>query len=120
MTPRPFLSHILVTASAGGRNLVRGWYIFNMGSAKLFLSPLKGHDEDTAKKQHARSVEAQIKNKHAPHCKTPGDDKCVIGSETTRVPKEGTAMGTWNVRSLHACGRVQEITHELKRCRWET
>ena len=29
MTPRPFLSHTLVTASAGGRNLVRGWYVSN-------------------------------------------------------------------------------------------
>ena len=29
MAPRPFLSHTLVTASAGGRNLVRGWYVFN-------------------------------------------------------------------------------------------
>ena len=80
-----------------------------MDAAKLSLSPLKGHDEDTAKKQHAGSVEARVNNDHATHCKTPGDDKCVIGSETTRVPKEGTAMGTWNVRSLHACRKIQEL-----------
>ena len=27
IAPRPFLSHTLATASAGGRNLVRGWLI---------------------------------------------------------------------------------------------
>ena len=75
MAPRPFFSHILVTASAGGRNLVRGWYIFNLGAAKLFLSPLKGHDEDTAKKQHAGSMDARINDDRAPHCKTPGSGR---------------------------------------------
>ena len=34
-----------------------------------------------------------------------------------RLQKEGTTVGTWNVRSLHACGKVQELTHILKRYR---
>ena len=34
---------------------------------------------------------------------------------TTRVPKEGTSTATWNVRTLRACGKVQELTRELKR-----
>ena len=37
--------------------------------------------------------------------------------QPTRPPKEGTTIGTWNVRCLRACGKVQELTHELKRCR---
>ena len=37
----------------------------------------------------------------------------------SRDPKEGTIIGTWNVRSLHACGKVQELTHELKSYRWD-
>ena len=37
-----------------------------MGAAKLSFSPLKGHDGNTAKKQHAGSVEAQINNNRAP------------------------------------------------------
>ena len=29
MAPRPFLSHTLMTTSANGQNLVRGWYVSN-------------------------------------------------------------------------------------------
>ena len=29
-----------------------------------------------------------------------------------------TTIGTWNVRSLHACGKAQDLTHDLKRYRW--
>ena len=28
-------------------------------------------------------------------------------------------MGTWNVRSLLACGKAQELTHVLKHYRWD-
>ena len=45
-----------------------------------------------------------------------GGDKCATGVKTTiRLPKEGTTKGTWNAYSLHACGKVQELAHELKR-----
>ena len=43
-----------------------------MDDAELSLSPLKGHDEDTAKKEHVGSVEARINNDHENHCKTSG------------------------------------------------
>ena len=49
-----------------------------------------------------------------------GGDKCATGAKTTiRLPKEGTIIGTWKVRSLHACGKVQELTHELKLAQWD-
>ena len=79
-TPSSFLSHTLETASLGGRKFVMGWWTLlttrlrrlgEMGTAKLSQSPLKEHDEDTAKKQHAGLVEARINNNRAPHCKTP-------------------------------------------------
>ena len=38
--------------------------------------------------------------------------------ERKRLPKEGTAIGTLSFRSLHDYGKVQELTHELKRYRW--
>ena len=48
-----------------------------------------------------------------------GRDKCATGVKTIiTLPKEGTTIGTWNVHSLHACGKVQELTNELKRYRW--
>lgn len=36
-----------------------------------------------------------------------------------KLPTQGTTIGTWNVRTLHACGRVAELTHELERYRWD-
>ena len=90
-----------------------------MGAEKLSLGPLTGPDRNAAKKQRAGLVEARIKDS-APHCKTPtwggGGDMCAIAAKAAiREPKEGTAIETWNVRSLHACRKVQELTHELKR-----
>ena len=47
------------------------------------------------------------------------DNKCATGAKTTiRLPKKGTTIGTRNARSLHVCRKVQELTHELKRYRW--
>ena len=28
-------------------------------------------------------------------------------------------IGTWNVRTLNACGKVNELEHELKRYQWD-
>ena len=82
-----------------------------MDAAKLSLSSVKGQDRNTANKQHAGSVEAKFQG---------GTGKCATGAKTAiRPPKEGTTIGTWNVRSLHACRKVQELTHELKRYRWD-
>ena len=48
-----------------------------------------------------------------------GGDKCATGAKTTtRLPKEGTT-GTWTVRSLHAWGKIQQRTHELKYYQWD-
>ena len=48
-----------------------------------------------------------------------GGDKCATGVKIAiKLPKEGT-MGTWNVHSLHASEKVQELTHELKCCHWD-
>ena len=43
-----------------------------MVAANLSLSVLKENDEDTAKKQHARFVEALINNDRTHHRNTPG------------------------------------------------
>ena len=86
---RPFLSHILLTAAAGRQDLVRagrqnlvragmllstssGRLREGTGTDELSLSPLKGHNRNTAKKQLARSVEAWTNNDCSPHCKTAG------------------------------------------------
>ena len=51
-----------------------------------------------------------------------GGDKFATGTRTTplhSLPKTNTIIGTWNVRTLYACGKVKELTHELDRYRWD-
>ena len=46
-----------------------------MGAVKLSLSPLKGHDRNTAQKQHVGLVEARINNDRAHNNETLGSIK---------------------------------------------
>ena len=50
-----------------------------------------------------------------------GRDKSATGvpPNPIRLQTQATTIGTWNVRTLHACGKLQELTHELKRYRWD-
>ena len=50
-----------------------------------------------------------------------GCDKCATGvkNNAIKLTTKGTTIGTWNVRTLYTCGKVQELTHELKRYRWD-
>ena len=43
-----------------------------------------------------------------------------IGATTTslRLFNEKTVIGTWNVRTLHAYGKLKELTHELGGYTW--
>ena len=49
VAPRPFLRHTLVTASASGRNLVRGWYFSNYQFYETWTGDWR-HDRNTAKR----------------------------------------------------------------------
>ena len=40
-------------------------------------------------------------------------------TSSIRLPKENTVIGTWNVRTLYACGKITELTHELSRYTWD-
>ena len=48
-----------------------------------------------------------------------GRDKYATGANTIKLPSQATTIGTWNVRTLYACGRLQELIHELKRYQWD-
>mgnify|MGYP006273469667 CR=1 FL=1 len=51
-----------------------------------------------------------------------GSDKCVTGAQdkkTFKLPSENITIGTWNVRTLYACGKVKELEHELQRYQWD-
>ena len=49
-----------------------------------------------------------------------GRDKSTTGVKNTiSLANRNTTIGTWNVRTLNACGKIYELTHELKRYRWD-
>lgn len=51
-----------------------------------------------------------------------GDDKFTTGTRTPSMhslPRSDTIIGTWNIRTLYACGKVKELTHELDSYRWD-
>lgn len=48
-----------------------------------------------------------------------GSDKLATVAKTYRLPKEAITIGTWNVRTLYQCGKVEELEHELKHYHWD-
>ena len=52
-----------------------------------------------------------------------GDGKCTTGAPQPTPPfklkgRSDIIIGTWNVRTLHATGKVKELTHEMERYQW--
>ena len=46
-----------------------------------------------------------------------GEKYATDGPKSSRATNNIT-LGTWNVRSLREAGKVEELTHEMKRYRW--
>ena len=47
-------------------------------------------------------------------------DKSATGAiQAFKLAPKKTVIGTWNVRTLHACGKVKELEHELQRYHWD-
>ena len=90
-------------------------------AANLSLSHWKDTAE-TAKKQHAGSVEAWINNERASHCESPGwGPQVCYWSDNNHKAVERRSNNRNIEHSLSTCLRkVQVLTHELKRCRWDT
>ena len=54
-------------------------------------------------------------------CDTDGGVKCVIGATgaSSKIRgRDNITIGTWNTRTLRAAGKLQELTHEMDRYRW--
>ena len=45
-----------------------------------------------------------------------GDDKCATGAKLRG--REDITIATWNVRTLRAAGKVEELLHEMDRHKW--
>ena len=50
-----------------------------------------------------------------------GSEKYATGTyrKTIKLPTDKTVIGTWNIRTLFACGKIKELTHELSRYQWD-
>ena len=44
--------------------------------------------------------------------------KVVKGASSKIRGRDNITIGTWNTRTLRAAGRLQELTHEMDRYRW--
>ena len=45
-----------------------------------------------------------------------GNDKCATGAK--RRGREDITIATWNIRTLRAAGKVEELMHEMDRYKW--
>ena len=49
-----------------------------------------------------------------------GSAKYATGTKSNfKLPSENVAIGTWNVRTLYACGKVKELKHALSHSHWD-
>ena len=47
-----------------------------------------------------------------------GNNKSTTGY-SIRLPKTITSIGIWNVRTLNTTGKIEELTNELSRYKWD-
>ena len=47
-----------------------------------------------------------------------GGVKCATGASSKIQGRDNITIGTWNTRTLKAAGKLQELTHEMDRYRW--
>ena len=48
-----------------------------------------------------------------------GDDKYATGVQISKIrARNNITIGTWNVRTLRTTGKLEELTHEMSRYRW--
>ena len=89
-----------------------------MGSVRLYFVRDSPCDENK-RPYHTGSVAARG-NKDCAFRRTPGW-RCV--KHATRASskirgRDNINIGTWNTRTLRASGKLQEVTHEMDRYRW--
>ena len=47
-----------------------------------------------------------------------GGEKYTTDGPKPLSARNNITIGTWDMRSLRAAGKAEELTHEIKRCRW--
>lgn len=44
--------------------------------------------------------------------------KSATGTKSSTELRKGTLAGTWKIRTIHQCGKVKKLTHELEGYQW--
>ena len=89
-----------------------------MGSVRLYLARDSPYDENK-QTYHTGSVAARVnKNRAFRYIYQDGGVKHATGASSKIRGRDNTGLGTWNTRTLRAAGKLQELTHEMDRYRW--
>ena len=88
-----------------------------MGSVRLYFAQDTPCDDNT-QPYHTEWVAARV-NKDCVFRRTPGR-RCqyAIGASSKIRVRDNITIGTWNTRTLRTAGKLQELTHEMDRYRW--
>ena len=87
-----------------------------MGSVRLYLARDSLYDENK-QPYYTGSVAARIKDRAITVCQD-GGVKHATGASSKIRGRDNITIGTWNTRTLGAAGKLQELTHEMDRYRW--
>ena len=96
-----------------GQQLGEGW-------APPGFSALDTQDEkDNHRVHHTGSVVARISKDRACHRTHQGEGvKWATDDNNKLRTRSNISIGTWNVRTLRPPGKLEELTHEMRRYRW--
>ena len=87
-----------------------------MGAVKLLSSPLKGHE---MKQKQNNSIPdwlrlgSTVVTLPIARFQGGGDEHAIGAKPSIELLMKGTIIWTWNVYTLHACGKLYELIYEL-------
>ena len=88
-----------------------------MGSVRLYFAQDSPCDDNT-QPYHTGSVAARVTKDHDFRLHHDVGVKYVTCASSEIRGRDNITIGTWNTRTLRAAGKLQEVTHEMDRCRW--
>ena len=88
-----------------------------MGSVRMYLARDSLHDRNSNHTIPDRSPPGSTRT--APSAvHQDGGVKYATGTSSKICGRDNITLGTWNTKTLRATGKLQELTHEMDRYRW--
>ena len=88
-----------------------------MGSIRLYFAK-DSPCADNTQPYHTGSVAAGSTRTTPSAVCQDGGVKCATGASSKIRGRDNITIGTWNSRTLRPAGKLQELTHEMDRYRW--